>query len=257
MASLPTPLYLNKNIQEMADWLEFKLQQKPATKNDLLKRRFLMIVQQFFVNGLAHASYLLADRRPAPSSIPGVTSRSISMLQGRRLKITHILRNAPARRFCLATWTCEKTGAKIYAPKSGDVELIMLPWRKGIALRLKTWNWWSGNTGPHPGAHCLCGHRPFPGRGPGGPLQRRHAVCRRRGASRPLSRDRQELAEKLYDSLNRKILKLPDFCEVYPAHGAGSLCGRALSAKRTSTVGYEKKYNYAFQIRDAPSSSSC
>ena len=45
-------------------------------------------------------------------------------------------------------------------------------------------------------------------------------------------------------------MQLPDFCEVYPAHGAGSLCGRAMGAKRTSTIGYERKYNAALQIRD-------
>jgi hydroxyacylglutathione hydrolase len=45
-------------------------------------------------------------------------------------------------------------------------------------------------------------------------------------------------------------MKLPDFCEIYPAHSAGSLCGRAMSAKRTSTIGYERKGNTALQIRD-------
>ena len=60
----------------------------------------------------------------------------------------------------------------------------------------------------------------------------------------------QELAGKLYHSLFDKILKLPDFCEVLPAHGAGSLCGRAMGAKWRSTIGYEKKYNAPLQIRD-------
>jgi rhodanese-related sulfurtransferase len=60
----------------------------------------------------------------------------------------------------------------------------------------------------------------------------------------------QELASNLYHSLHDKLLKLPDFCEVYPAHGAGSLCGRAMGAKRTSTIGYERKYNGALQIKD-------
>jgi rhodanese-related sulfurtransferase len=60
----------------------------------------------------------------------------------------------------------------------------------------------------------------------------------------------KELASRLFGSLEEKLAKLPDFCEVYPAHGAGSLCGRAMSAKRTSTIGYEKKYNYAFQTKD-------
>ena len=60
----------------------------------------------------------------------------------------------------------------------------------------------------------------------------------------------QELAAKLYGSLHEKLLTLPAFCEVYPAHGAGSLCGRAMGAKRTSTIGYEKKYNAALKIKN-------
>jgi glyoxylase-like metal-dependent hydrolase (beta-lactamase superfamily II)/rhodanese-related sulfurtransferase len=59
-----------------------------------------------------------------------------------------------------------------------------------------------------------------------------------------------DLASSLYDSLHQILLRLPDFCEVYPAHGAGSLCGRAMGAKRTSTIGYERKYNPALQIRN-------
>lgn len=59
----------------------------------------------------------------------------------------------------------------------------------------------------------------------------------------------KELASKRYDSLHRKLMKLPAFCEVYPAHGAGSLCGRAMGAKRTSTIGYELKYNGALKVR--------
>jgi rhodanese-related sulfurtransferase len=60
----------------------------------------------------------------------------------------------------------------------------------------------------------------------------------------------EELAGKLYHSLHDKILKLPDFCEVLPAHGAGSLCGRAMGAKWRSTIGYERKYNAALEIKD-------
>ena len=56
---------------------------------------------------------------------------------------------------------------------------------------------------------------------------------------------KEELAEKLYHSL-RKMEELGDNLELYPAHGMGSLCGRDLSAKLSSTVGTEKKYNYAF-----------
>lgn len=56
-----------------------------------------------------------------------------------------------------------------------------------------------------------------------------------------------ELASMLYDSLHRKLMTLPDETLVYPAHGAGSLCGKALSEERVSTIGDQKKFNYALR----------
>jgi glyoxylase-like metal-dependent hydrolase (beta-lactamase superfamily II)/rhodanese-related sulfurtransferase len=58
----------------------------------------------------------------------------------------------------------------------------------------------------------------------------------------------QQLAGMLYDSLHAKILPLPDDVLVYPAHGAGSLCGRNMRAERSSTIGTERLTNYALQI---------
>jgi len=58
----------------------------------------------------------------------------------------------------------------------------------------------------------------------------------------------QQLAGMLYDSLHDKLLKLPDEVLVYPAHGAGSLCGRNMRAERSSTIGTERLTNYALQI---------
>jgi rhodanese-related sulfurtransferase len=52
----------------------------------------------------------------------------------------------------------------------------------------------------------------------------------------------------LYDSLHNKLMKLPDGVLVYPAHGAGSLCGRNMRAERSSTIGTERLTNYALQI---------
>lgn len=57
----------------------------------------------------------------------------------------------------------------------------------------------------------------------------------------------QELAGKLYDSLHQKLLKLPDATVVYPAHGAGSLCGKSLGAENFSTIGEQKRTNYALK----------
>jgi hydroxyacylglutathione hydrolase len=57
----------------------------------------------------------------------------------------------------------------------------------------------------------------------------------------------QQLAGMLYDSLHTKLLKLPDDVLVYPAHGAGSLCGRQMSSEHSSTIGKEKMSNYALR----------
>ena len=57
----------------------------------------------------------------------------------------------------------------------------------------------------------------------------------------------QELAGMLYDSLHEKLLKLPDSVAVYPAHGAGSLCGRNISSETSSTIGQQRRFNYALQ----------
>jgi glyoxylase-like metal-dependent hydrolase (beta-lactamase superfamily II)/rhodanese-related sulfurtransferase len=57
----------------------------------------------------------------------------------------------------------------------------------------------------------------------------------------------QELAGMLYDSLHEKLLALPDSVEVYPAHGAGSLCGRNISSETSSTIGQQRQFNYALK----------
>ncbi|QDU39356.1 Beta-lactamase hydrolase-like protein [Maioricimonas rarisocia] len=56
-----------------------------------------------------------------------------------------------------------------------------------------------------------------------------------------------ELANMLYESVTQKLMTLPDETLVYPAHGAGSMCGKALSDETVSTIGEQKKYNYALQ----------
>jgi hydroxyacylglutathione hydrolase len=56
-----------------------------------------------------------------------------------------------------------------------------------------------------------------------------------------------ELASMLYDSLRGRLLTLPDATLVYPAHGAGTLCGKSLEAQTFSTIGEQRAHNYALQ----------
>ncbi|MEO9004455.1 MAG: rhodanese-like domain-containing protein [Ginsengibacter sp.] len=58
---------------------------------------------------------------------------------------------------------------------------------------------------------------------------------------------RQDLAKQMYHSLRNKLMTLPDDVKVYPAHGAGSLCGKGLSELNTSTIGAEKAANWSLQ----------
>jgi hydroxyacylglutathione hydrolase len=60
----------------------------------------------------------------------------------------------------------------------------------------------------------------------------------------------RQLAEMLYHSIHDKLLKLPDDTEIFPAHGAGSLCGRQMSSESSSTLGRQKQTNYALLAPD-------
>jgi glyoxylase-like metal-dependent hydrolase (beta-lactamase superfamily II)/rhodanese-related sulfurtransferase len=59
----------------------------------------------------------------------------------------------------------------------------------------------------------------------------------------------RELAAIMYRSIHEKLLPLPDDTEIFPAHGAGSLCGRQMSSESSSTIGKQRQSNYALLAR--------
>ena len=74
-------------------------------------------------------------------------------------------------------------------------------------------------------------------------------------AGRPdLAIDAKDGAEGLFDSL-RRLMELPDGVEVFPGHVAGSLCGKAMSSKGSSTIGFERRFNSAVRSRTRRRSS--
>ena len=60
----------------------------------------------------------------------------------------------------------------------------------------------------------------------------------------------RRLAEQLYDSLRGRLFSLPDHVEVFPAHFGGAACGKGLSGKPGSTIGFERRFNPALQFGD-------
>jgi len=79
-------------------------------------------------------------------------------------------------------------------------------------------------------------------------------VGQKRGARPPDARHplghgmETTLAEQLYESIYGKLLKLPDHLELYPAHFSGAACGKGLSGKAASTIGFERRFNPALQL---------
>ncbi|MBC7923433.1 MAG: MBL fold metallo-hydrolase [Ferruginibacter sp.] len=70
-----------------------------------------------------------------------------------------------------------------------------------------------------------------------------------RGSGEDAARTREELARQMYHTIHAKLKTLAEDLVVYPAHGAGTLCGKSLSTDSSSTIGREIRENYAFQPR--------
>jgi glyoxylase-like metal-dependent hydrolase (beta-lactamase superfamily II)/rhodanese-related sulfurtransferase len=212
-----------------------------------------MFVQQFFVKGIAHSSYLLGGAKTCAIIDPRRDIQIyIDAAKEMGLKITHILETHLHADFISGHLElAEKTGTSIYVPKSGRCSFKHTGVSEGDTFAIEDMKIAVLETPGHTPEHIsyvvtdlsrgsdpvavFCGDTLFVG-----------------DVGRPdlFPNIAQELAMKLYTSLHEKLLTLPAYCEVYPAHGAGSLCGRAMGAKRTSTIGYEKKYNAALKIKN-------
>ena len=210
-----------------------------------------MYFQQFYLTCLSHASYLLGSEGVACVVDP---QRDVSIYldeaQAQGLKIQHIIETHLHADFVSGhVELAARTGAKIYLGAAADSPLPHEAVHDGDEIRfgrvilrfLET----PGHTvesvsvvvtdldrGDKPWA-VLTGDTLFIG-----------------DVGRPdLSGDKtpQELAGMLYDSLHQKLVPLGDDVEVYPAHGAGSLCGKQMRPERQSTIGKERALNYALR----------
>jgi hydroxyacylglutathione hydrolase len=212
-----------------------------------------MYFEQFYLGCLAHASYMLASEGEAVIVDPqrdvelylkaaaehGVTIRHIFE--------THLHADFVSGHKELAA----RTGAKIYMGAQAGATFSHVPVSDGFELRfgkaairvLETPGHTpesiclvvtDGEKSPSPWA-VLTGDTLFIGDVGRPDLSPRHTPV--------------QLAALLYDSLHGKLMKLADNVLVYPAHGAGSLCGKNMRAERSSTIGTERLTNYALQIK--------
>ncbi len=212
-----------------------------------------MHFEQFYLGCLAHASYLLASEGEAVVVDPQrdveiyVQAAEANKFSIRHIFETHLHADFVSGHRELAA----RTGAKIYIGAQAQAEFPHVAVRDGFHLQVGRISVHALETPGHtPESICLVitdgeksaepwavltGDTLFLGDVGRPDLSKRYSPA--------------QLAGMLYDSLHNKILKLEDTVLVYPAHGAGSLCGRNMRAERVSTIGTERLTNYALQIK--------
>lgn len=212
-----------------------------------------MFIQQFFIPGIAHSSYLIGAGSTCAIVDPARdVGRYLDAARDLNLTITHVLETHLHADFVSGHMDlADITGAGIYAPESGNCEFEHVPVSDSTQFEIED---------------ILFEVRDTPGHTPDGVT---YVISDRSRGDDPVAifpgdtlfvgdvgrpdlfpGRARELAGILYDNLHAKILTLPDSCMVFPSHGAGSLCGRAMGAMRFSTLGYERKYNQALTIAD-------
>jgi len=212
-----------------------------------------MYFEQFYLGCLAHASYLLASEGQAVVVDP---QRDVELYlkaaEERGFNIRHIFETHLHADFVSGhKELAARTGAKIYMGAQAGATFAHVPVGDGFELKfgkasirvLETPGHTSesiclvvidGEKSTAPWA-VLTGDTLFIGDVGRPDLSPNHTPA--------------ELAGLLYDSLHHKLLTLADNVLVYPAHGAGSLCGKNMRAERSSAIGTERLTNYALQIK--------
>lgn len=212
-----------------------------------------MLIQQFFIPGIAHSSYIVAGARSCAVIDPARdVGRYLTAAKEMGVKITHILETHLHADFVSGHLDlADVTGAEIYAPRSAGCAFSHEGLGEGDEIALEDMVFRVIETPGHTPEHiCYVAFDRSRGSLPVAVFSGDTLFVGDVGRPDLFPGRADELARALFRSLHEKILALPDGCEVYPAHGMGSLCGRMMAAKRTSTIGYERKYNYALQIED-------
>jgi len=215
-----------------------------------------MILKQFYLNCLAHASYLIGDEHTHVAAVVDPqrdVDQYLAFAAERGLRIEHVFLTHLHADFVAGHLELrDRTGAQIYLGAAAKADYPFTPLRDGDAVDLGHVRLQALETPGHTAESIsivvydadrsatdpqavLTGDTLFVG-----------------DVGRPdlrvaLGWSAADLGGLLYDSLRTKLLALPDAVGVYPAHGAGSLCGKALSKETSSTIGEQRRSNYALQ----------
>ncbi len=215
-----------------------------------------MFTQQFFIEGLGCASYLVGCEAQGIAAVIDPdrdVQKYLNAAQGRGLKITHIIEtHLHADHVSGNSDLAVRTGADIYLHENSGAEFPHKTLKHNDAIELGNIRLHILHTPGHTPESitllvsdttraeepwlALTGDTLFVG-----DIGRPDLVGLE--AARGLAGD-------MHESINHKILPLNDSLLIYPGHGAGSLCGKSIGSMRTTTLGFERKYNPALAPRD-------
>jgi glyoxylase-like metal-dependent hydrolase (beta-lactamase superfamily II)/rhodanese-related sulfurtransferase len=215
-----------------------------------------VILEQFYLNCLAHASYLIGDDRSRTAVVVDPqrdVDRYLAFAKEHGLAIRHVFLTHFHADFLAGHLELrDRTGAAIYLGGAAKAEYAATPMHDGDRLELGSVTIQVLETPGHTPESIsllvfdlqtsatipyavLTGDTLFVG------------DVGRPDLRASLGWSAAQLGSLLYDSLHQKLLRLPDTSPVYPAHGAGSLCGKAISRETVSTMGEQRRSNYALQ----------
>lgn len=213
-----------------------------------------MYVQQFFIEGLGCASYLVGCEAAGVSAVvdPDRDVRKyLEAAEGRGLKITHIIEtHLHADHVSGNTELAARTGAKIYLHEAAEASFEHQPVKDGTVMELGAVRLAVRHTPGHtPESITLLVSDTTRAGEPWMALTGDLLFVGDVGRPDLVGQEAaQGLAGELYDSLFGKVLPLDDGLMIYPGHGAGSLCGRAIGSVRSTTLGYERRFNPALAV---------
>ena len=213
-----------------------------------------MQLKRYYVEGLAHASYLIGAGGEAAVFDPkrDVDDYLVDA-ESMGLEITVVLNTHPHADFASGfPELAARTGAKIYTSYRAPVTNDRVPARDGQRIRAGSLEIDVLETPGHSpdSLSFLVLQNGQPTAVFTGDLLFVNDVGR--PDLRDAEADPSALASQLYDSLFYKILALPANVKIYPAHGPGSLCGRAIGSAPFTSVEEELRHNWAAQLRDRP-----
>lgn len=215
-----------------------------------------MYVQQFFVDGLGCASYLIGCETAGVAAVVDPerdVRKYVEAADKRGLKITHIIEtHLHADHVSGNTDLAARTGANIYMHQAAQAGFPTKPLKDGDVIELGKVRLEVRHTPGHtPESISLLVSDTTRAAEPWMALTGDTLFVGDVGRPDLVGDDAAlQLANDLYDSLFGKLLKLDDALIIYPGHGAGSLCGRAIGSVRSSTLGYERRHNSALAVDD-------